>query len=154
MVFIKVEPSGISMYSVHLIYDLEKPDGEDRRIKDYLAEHELEPKYQGEADYEGRPSEIMYFGGCYLGGHLKHIGEIQRRTVEEEIIAEEIERHLNAAGDDFLPEEEGPRREVMAGLVQEFHAGSSFQTNENGELFIALEEAEVLEAARRVAARA
>ncbi len=150
MVFIKVEPSGISMYSVHLIYDLEKPDGEDQRVRDYLVEHELEPKHQGQGEYEGRQSDVMFFGGCYLGRHLHRIGEIQRHTVEEEILAEEIERCLKAAGDNSLPLEEESRGEVLAGLVQEFHPDSSFQTNENGELFIVLDQNTVVEAARRI----
>ena len=153
MVFIKVEPSGISMYSVHLIYDLEKPDREDQQVRNYLVEHELEPKHEGTGEYEGRQSEIMFFGGCYLGRHLQRIGEIQRHTVEGEILAEEIERHLKSAEEDPLPLEEEPRREAVARLVQEFRQDSSFQTNENGELFITLDENDVVEAGRRIIAK-
>ena len=146
---IKVEPTDFFMYSVKLIYDLESPDSEDQQIRDYLIEHELEPKYQGTGDYESRHSEIMYFGGCYLGKHLQRIGEIQRHAVEGEILAEEIERHLKSAIDSPLPVAGKGREGTVAHLVQEFRKDSSFQTNENGELCISLDENEVVTAARR-----
>jgi hypothetical protein len=151
-VFIKVEPKEFFMYSVTLVYDLESPNTEDQEVKDYLAEHELEPKYQGTGEYEGRQSEVMYFGGCYLGRHLQRIGEIQRRAVEAEIIEAEIEHHLAAASNNRVTIPDGCRKETVAKLVQEFHNESSFQTNEDGELYVSLEEDAVVEAARRVLA--
>ena len=92
--FIKVEPTDFFMYSVKLIYDLENPNSEDPLVREYLVENELEPKHQGTVEFEGSQCEMMYFGGCYLGKHLQRIGEIQRNAVEQEILTEEIERHL------------------------------------------------------------
>jgi len=151
-VFIKVEPAGFFMYTVQLIYDLEKPDSEDQRVRDYLVENELEPKYQGTGEYEGSNCEIMQFGGCYLGKHLQKIGEIQRRAVETEILAEEIQKHLSSAISNGLSAEDAKPEEVVPRLVQEFHQDSVFQTNENGELAVSLDEKEVVEAARRLMA--
>ena len=150
--FIKVEPAGFFMYSVQLIYDLEKPDSEDQQVRDYLVENELEPKYQGTGEYEGRNCESMLFGGCYLGKHLQKIGEIQRRAVESEILTEEIQKHLSSAISNGLSAEDDQRQEVVLRLVQEFHQDSVFQTNENGELAVSLDEKEVAEAARRLIA--
>ncbi len=139
------------MYSVKLIYDLESPDSEDLLVRDYLVENELEPKYQGEVDYEGRQCEMMYFGGCYLGKHLQRIGAIQRNAVEQEILTEEIERHLRSAASNPLPINGTERQEAVARLVQEFQESSEFQTNDLGELCISLDENDVVEAARRLA---
>ena len=140
------------MYSVQLIYDLEKPDSEDQQVRDYLVENELEPKYQSTGEYEGSNCELMQFGGCYLGKHLQKIGEIQRRAVETEILTEEIQKHISSAFSNGLSAEVDPRQEVVPQLVQEFHQDSIFQTNENGELAVSLDEKEVLEAARRLIA--
>ncbi len=148
--FIKVEPAGFFMYSVQLIYDLEKPDSEDQQVRDYLVENELEPKYQGTGELEGSNCETMQFGGCYLGKHLQKIGEIQRRAVETEILTEEIQMHLSTAFSSGLSADDGQRDEVVPRLVQEFHQDSVFQTNENGELAVSLDEKEVVEAARRL----
>ena len=150
--YIKVEDAGFFMYTVKLIYDLENPDSEDQKIRDYLTEHELEPKYQGKGDYEGRNSELMQFGGCYLGKHLQKIGEIQRHAVETEALTDEIQKHLSTAFGNGLSTEDSQHEQVVPRLVQEFHQDSVFRTNENGELAASLEEREVLAAARRIMA--
>ena len=147
---IKVEPTDFFMYRVSLIYDLENPDSEDQQVRDYLVENELEPKYQGTGDHEGRKSEMMLFGGCYLGKHLARIGEIQRSAVEIEVLTEEIERHLEAASKGALALPKERRPETVAQLVDQFHQESSFQTNENGELIAVLNGDAVVDAARRV----
>ena len=147
---IKVEPTDFFMYRVSLIYDLENPDSEDQQVRDYLVDNELEPKYQGTGDHGGRKSEMMLFGGCYLGKHLERIGQIQKRAVEVELLTSEIERHLEAASNVSLPlpKEGGP--ETVAQLVEQFHQESSFQTNENGELIAVLNADAVVDAARSV----
>ena len=147
--FINVEPTDFFMYRVKLIYNLDNPDSEDREVRDYLAEHELIPKVQNRGEFEGNQSELMVFGGCYLGRHLNEIGQIQRRAVETELLTEEIQRHLSSSsqGDLGLKEE---RQEAVAELVQTFHQESSFQTNEKGELEAVLDKQAVVEAARQL----
>ena len=148
--FIKVEPTDFFMYSVKLIYDLESPDSEDPLVRAYIVENELEPKYQGTVEYEGSQCEMMYFGGCYLGKHLQRIGEIQRNAVEQEILTEEIERHLKSSASSPLPVNGIQRQQAVARLVQEFQQSTEFQTNELGELCVSLDENDVVEAARRL----
>lgn len=150
--YIKVEDAGFFMYTVKLIYDLESPDSEDQEVRDYLVENELEPKYQGTGDYEGRNSELMQFGGCYLGKHLQKIGAIQRHAVETEILTEEIQKHLSSASSNGLTSEDDKRKEVVSQLVQEFHEHSVFENAENGDLAVSLDEGEVVAAARRLIA--
>ena len=127
---------------------LESQDSEDQQVRDYLAENELEPRYQSTGELDDRQCEFLQFGGCYLGRHLEGIGQIQRSAVEVELLTAEIEGHLDAsAGEDFhLPEEK--RQETVTELVRDFQQESSFQTGENGQLIAVLDRNAVREAAR------
>jgi len=147
-VFIKVEPADFFMYRVKLIFDLDHPNSEDQTVREYLKEHELEPKYQGTGELEGSRCEQMQFGGCYLGRHLERIGLIQRQAVEVELLTAQVQRHLDGEGPDAVSLPEEQRQAVIAALVQQFHQESSFTTGEKGELIAALDGAAVREAAR------
>ena len=142
---IKVEPAGFFMYTVQMIFDVENPDAEDGTVRDYLADNELEPRYQSTGQYEGRECEVMQFGGCYLGRHLQSVGQIQRRAVEVELLTAEVESHLTALAVD-LP------AETVAALAADFHQESAFQANEAGELTAVLDREAVREAALRLGA--
>ena len=156
---IKVEPAGFFMHSVQMIFDLENPDAEDAPVREYLADHELEPRHQSTGEYAGRRCEVMQFGGCYLGRHLQQVGQLQRQAVEAELIAAELEAQLSALLPELtaavpgltLPAER--RRELIAALTAEFHNEESFHPNETGELAVVLEAAAVAAAARRLLAR-
>ena len=140
------------MYRVIMIFDLENADSEDQVVRDYLAEHELEPRYQSTGDYEGRHCEMMQFGGCYLGRHLEGIGQIQRSAVEVELLTAEIEGHLSDSSVEAVPLTEDQRQATIAELVGEFQQESSFQTGESGELVAVLDGDAVREAARQLTA--
>ena len=140
---IKVEPAGFFMYTVQMIFDVENPDAEDGTVRDYLADNELEPRYQSTGQYEGRQCEVMQFGGCYLGRHLQSVGQIQRQAVEVELLTAEVESHLTALAVD-LP------AETVAALAADFHQESAFQANEAGELTAVLDREAVKEAAVRL----
>ena len=144
---IKVEPAGFFMYTVQMIFDVENPDAEDGTVRDYLADNDLEPRYQSTGQYEGRQCEVMQFGGCYLGRHLQSVGQIQRRAVEVELLTAEVESHLTALAVE-LPVE------TVAALAADFHQESAFQANEAGELTAVLDREAVREAAVRLGAAA
>ncbi len=149
--FIKVEPAEFFMYRVILVFDLESPNSEDQEARDYMTEWELEPKYQWTGDFEGSNSEIMQFGGCYLGRHLGKISEIQRSHVEREIITAEIGLLLDDATDPVaIPDDR--REEMVAQLVQSFHQPEVFQPNGEGLLEAVLDAPAVRQAARRLVA--
>ena len=152
--FIKVEPAGFFMYTVQLIFDPASPDSEDQEVRDYLTDHELEPRYKYEIEEGGRPCEVLQFGGCYLGRHLQTVGQIQRHAVEVELLTAEVEGHLAALELPQLSEDEsgdgGKRRETVDALVSELHQESAFQPDENGELVVALNREEVKAAAVRL----
>ena len=140
------------MYRVILIFDMESPDSEDQEVRDYLAEHELEPRYQSTGELDQRQCEFLQFGGCYLGRHTDSIGQIQRKAVEVELLTAAIRGHLDDsnAGDAGLTEQQ--RQAAVAELVPEFHQESSFQTAENGNLIAVLDGEAVRAAARHFAA--
>ena len=150
--FIKVEPAGFFMYTVQLIFDPASPDSEDQEVRDYLTDHELEPRYQYQMEQDGRPCDVLQFGGCYLGRHLQSVGQIQRHAVEVELLTGEVEGHLAALALPQLAEAgDGAKRlETVASLVSELHHESAFQPDENGELAVALNREEVRAAALRV----
>ena len=152
--YIKVEPAGFFMHTVKLIFDLDCPNPEDGPVREYLVEHELEPRYCWDNELEGNRGEVLQFGGCYLGNHLQGIGQLQRNAVEVELLTAEISRHLDLVleGEALrqdLPTEER-RQAAIGALVSEFQKESAFQPNEQGELTAVLEEAEVRQALRRV----
>lgn len=159
---IKVEPAGFFMHSVQMIFDLTNPDAEDGPVRDYLADHQLEPRHQYTGEYEGRQCEVMQFGGCYLGRHLQSVGQLQRQAVEAELLTAELESCLAALAPELtaaapgldataleleLPEQR--RREIAAALTPTFHRAESFQPNEQGELAIVLDRDEVRAAAQQ-----
>ena len=142
----RVEPKDFFMYTVFLAFKQEHPDREDEAVKAYLAEHELIAKGQGKNTLEDQEYDVMYFGGCYLGKHLKVIGDMQRDAVEQDMLATEIERILQEstapATRNAADQTQGlQRKEVIANLVQEFHQESSFGSDEEGYLKVTLEPA-------------
>lgn len=151
--FIKVEPAEFFMYRVIIVFDLEAPNSEDQEVRDYMTEWELEPKYQRTGDFEGSNSEIMQFGGCYLGKHLGRISEIQRSHVERELISAEIARLLEDEGDPVaIPD--AHREETVRQLAQTFHQPEAFQPNDEGLLEAVLDASAVRQAAREILAAA
>ena len=129
--FIKVEPAEFFMYRVILVFDLENPNSEDQDARDYMTEWELEPKYQRIGDFEGSNSEIMQFGGCYLGRHLGKISEIQRGHVEREIITAEIGRLLDDEGDP-VPVPDDRREQTCPGAGSGVLPAGSLSTQRRG----------------------
>jgi hypothetical protein len=134
---IRVEPKEFFMSTIYLIFDRRQSESEDEEVKRYLAERQLEPKRTFETTYQERDCHVWQFGGCYLGGHLDVIADIQRRHLEAEMLAHEIPRLLQEGADvevqRAVGELSGPRmQELVHVLVQEFHQESSFGSDEQG----------------------
>ena len=91
-----------------------------------------------------------------MGRHLGAIGEMQRRTIERELVTAQVERLVKH-------EPQGELRAltaVMAGtdieglvtsLVDEFHQDSSFGLDDQGQLMLTLEDGTVESRARELA---
>jgi hypothetical protein len=140
---IRVEPKDFFMYSVFLAFKKEDAEAEDAAVKAYLEQHELMPKMQGTDTVEGEELDVMYFGGCYLGRHLGVIEDMQRKAVEREMLAEEIEGVLRRATDpetrrasDALGAGMGA---LVAAMAEDLHDESSFGPGDDGYLKVTLE---------------
>ena len=152
--YITVEPAGLMMHTVKLVFDPTDPAPEDQQVRDYLSEHELEPRYHWFTEIEGlegRECEIMQFGGCYLGRNLQNIGLIQRRVVEEELLTAEIDRHIaDGRLTVFASATDAERADAIASVIDEFRVEESFSQDDAGELRATLD----AEALQQAAARA
>ena len=132
------------MYAVSLAFSADHPDPEDDAVKSHLAEYQLEPKRQWKENWEGQDFNVISFGGCYLGGHLEAIGELQRAAVEREMLGAEIGRILKHP-EDTAAQETADRtpasllNELITVLIDEFHSESSFGSDDQGYLKVTLD---------------
>ena len=156
--YITVEPAGLMMHTVKLVFDPSDPAAEDQQVRDYLNEHELEPRYHWFAEIEGlegRECEIMQFGGCYLGRNLQNIGLIQRRVVEDELLTAEIQRHIDGGSlTDLEAAPETQRQDAIAAIIDEFRVEETFSQDEAGELRATVDAEALQDAAARALAGA
>ena len=148
--FIKVEPAGFFMHTVKLIFDLDNPDSEDIEVRDYLAKHELEPRYRWDDKLEDDKAEVIQFGGCYLGNHLQGIGQIQRKAVEVELLIEALTPYVEEVLKEVESGQVSDGKCITDQLVKIFHDESYFGSNESGELTVSLPVDVVLRAARSI----
>ena len=148
--FIKVEPAGFFMHTVKLIFDLDNPDSEDIEVRDYLAKHELEPRYRWDDKLEDDKAEVIQFGGCYLGNHLQGIGQIQRKAVEVELLIEALTPYVEEVLKEVESGQVSDGKFITDQLVKIFHDESYFGSNESGELTVSLPVDVVLRSARSI----
>ena len=148
--FIKVEPAGFFMHTVKLIFDLDNPDSEDIDVRDYLAKHELEPRYRWDDKLEDDKAEVIQFGGCYLGNHLQGIGQIQRKAVEVELLIEALTPYVEEVLKEVESGQVSDGKFITDQLVKIFHDESYFGSNESGELTVSLPVDVVLQSARAI----
>ena len=146
--FIKVEPAGFFMHTVKLIFDLDNPDSEDIEVRDYLAKHELEPRYRWDDKLEDDKAEVIQFGGCYLGNHLQDIGQIQRKAVEVELLIEAVTPYVKEVFTEVGSGKVIDDECITDQLVKIFHDQSYFGSNESGELTVSLPADSVLRSTR------
>ena len=147
---IKVEPRDWNMASVFLLFDAEEPDPEDDPVKTYLDERGLEPKRTNRTQVDDRESDAWSFGSCYLGPHLHEIAEIQRKVLEREVLATEIEVLIKEGPENAARKTaEGMGEDELAtavdGLLDEYHRDSSFTADDQGQISITLDAVEVRE---------
>ena len=138
---IRIEPREFFMYTVFLAFNNDEPDPEDQEIKAYLDQRRLLPKVQGTDTLEDKEVEVMVFGGCYLGGHLKVLGGMQQRAVRRQMLEEEIGCTLTETTDavarqvaDSTPAPE--LKELFASLAQQLDQESTFGPDPNSEGFV------------------
>ncbi len=145
---VHTEPKDFFMFTVHFIFNQEHPDAEDTQVKAYLEEKQLYPKRTNKMEHQGWPCDVWSFGGCYLGRHLGALGEMQRKTIEREMVTAQVERLV-------VHEPQEDTRALTSGiaapdldslvvsLVEEFHQDSSFGLDDQGQIKLTLEDSVV-----------
>ena len=154
---VHTEPKDFFMFTVHFIFNREHPDAEDESVKAYLEEKQLYPKRTNKIEYQGWPADVWSFGGCYLGRHLGAIGEMQRKTVERELVKAQVERLVRQEPQEEMVlltagMSELDLQGLVDGLVEEFHQDSSFGLDDQGQLMLTLEDSVVGARFRELAA--
>jgi len=71
------KPDG--MIAIFLIEDPAKSVDGDRAVRAYLDEWELTPKWEQDLPVDGQPRRVMYFGECYLRGHMEQIEKLVKQ---------------------------------------------------------------------------
>ena len=145
---VHTEPKDFFMFTVHFIFNREHPDAEDATVKAYLEEKQLYPKRTNKTEYQGWPCDVWSFGGCYLGRHLGAIGDMQRKTIERELVTAQVQRVVKHEPQEglraLMSSMPGADLEsLMASLVEEFHQDSSFGLDDQGQLMLTLEDSVV-----------
>ena len=145
---VHTEPKDFFMFTVHFIFNQEHPDAEDEAVKAYLEQKQLYPKRTNKIEHQGWPCVVWSFGGCYLGRHLGAIGEMQRKTVEREMVTAHVERvvlHEPQEGLRALTSAmtDDARQKLVTDLVDEFHRDDSFGLDDQGQLKLTLEDSAV-----------
>ena len=141
---IRVEPRDWMMQSVFLYFDEATPDAEDETVRKYLSEHKLVPRRETTTRWEDRDWEVMYYGGCYMGRHLRVIGDMQRMAVKREMLQEKIPNLLNEGPNEDVrrllsePKDES-LKEAIDKLVDDYHQDSSFGPGPDGVLQVTLD---------------
>ena len=153
---VHTEPKDFFMFAVHFIFNKEQPDAEDQAVKAYLEEKQLYPKRTNKIEHQGWPCEVWSFGGCYLGRHLGAIGEMQRKTMEREMVTAQVERLvMHEPHEDLHSVTTGMAdtdlQGLIASLVEEFHQDSSFGLDDQGQLTLTLEDNMVESRAKELA---
>ncbi len=132
--FIKVEPKDWMMHSVFLYFSDERRDAEDTAVRKYLSDHGLKPKREFAERVDDTDFDVMYFGGCYIGGgHLQTIRKMQETVVEREMLADEIRQVLGGSASE----------PVLDSLVEEFHPHTTFEVDDQGRIVVVMDSASV-----------
>lgn len=145
---IRIEPKDFNMFSVYLVFNKQAPDLEDADVRRYLADHGLSPKRQWDEPWQGVDCHMMSFGGCYIQDHLKPIGEIHRRGVQQALLRRRIDRALSDRRAAKVREalatlEPAHAEKAKASLVERLNVEASFGTDKEGCLAVTVPAARI-----------
>ena len=151
---IETEPSGLMMIRYKLYFNQQTPDPEDPWILAYLQEHGLEPRRELYEEHEGVPYKLLHFGQCYLGRHVEPLSELYKRGIEHTVLAQHLLECLSHTDDAALRTataalDDAARQALTMTLAAQLHATAQFETTEDRNLRVVIEETVVREALRQ-----
>ncbi len=86
------------MMRYFLCFEPGDPNPEDQHVRAYLRDHGLDPKRAWTGERGGVACEVLQYGGCYLGSHLRAIHRLRHRG----IVAEAVGAWLRETNDPAL----------------------------------------------------
>ena len=148
---LETEPSGLMMIRYKLYFNQQTPDPEDPWILAYLQEHGLEPRRELHEEHEGVPYKLLHFGQCYLGRHVEQLSELYKRGIEHTVLAQHLLECLSHTDDAVLRAttaalDDAARQALTTTLAAQLHATAQFETTEDNNLRVVLEDTVVREA--------
>lgn len=153
---VETEPAGLMMIRYKLYFNQQTPDPEDPWILAYLQEHGLEPRRELQEEHEGVQYKMFHFGQCYLGRHVEQLSELYKRGIEHTVLAQHLLECLERTDDAALHAAtaalDATARHAMATTVAaQLYATAQFETTEDRNLRVVIEESVVREALRQAA---
>ena len=148
---IETEPSGLMMIRYKFYFNQQSPDPEDPWVLTYFQEHGLEPRRELHEEYEGIPYKVFHFGQCYLGRHVAELSELYQRGIEHTVLAQHLLAWLSHTEDAALRTatvglEAAARQELTTTVAAQLHATTQFETTEDRNLRVVLDDSVVREA--------
>jgi len=136
-------PKDWLMMRVGLIFREGEPDPEDPWVRSYLEAQQLVPRHQGKEERNGIACEVLYFGQCYLGQHLRALQELYQKGLERSLILEKLWELQRSPSDyplDCLAGLDDRRFETsLPALAEAIHPQVNFGTDSDGYLTVALD---------------
>ena len=154
---IETEPSGLMMIRYKFYFNRQRPDPEDPWVLAYFQEHGLEPRRELHEEHEGVPYKVCHFGQCYLGRHIAELSELYQRGIEHTVLAQHLIEWLSHTEDAALQTvtaglDDAARQALTVTLAARLHTTAQFETTEDRNLRVVLDESVVREALRKAIA--
>ena len=148
---VETEPSGLMMIRYKFYFNQQSPEPEDPWVLAYFQEHGLEPRRELHEEHEGIPYKVFHFGQCYLGRHVAELGALYQRGIEHTVLAQHLLDLLSHTPDADLRLataglDAAARQELTITMAARLHATAQFETTEDRNLRVVLDESVVREA--------
>lgn len=145
---IETEPSGLMMIRYKFYFSQQTPDPEDPWILAYLEDHQLEARRELQEEHAGIPYKVLHFGQCYLGRHVNALGELYQRGIEHTVLAQRLYTVLTHMEDPAVRTvtmalDDAACQALARTLAAQLHSATQFETTEERNLRVILDEAVV-----------
>lgn len=143
---IETEPAGLMMLRYKLYFNQHTPDPEDAWVLDYFQEYDLHPRRELWEEHDGATYRLLHFGQCYLGRHVQALGALYQRGIEHTVLAQHLLALINQSEDATLRAamaalDEVARKALSVTVAAQLHAQTTFETTEDRNLRVMLDEA-------------
>ena len=100
------------------------------------------------------PYKVCHFGQCYLGRHVEPLSELYKRGIEHTVLAQHLLECLKHTDDAVLRTataglDDAARKVLTTALAAQLYTTAQFETTEDRNLRVVLDESVVREALRK-----